>query len=47
MENPSALADDAREHLEKFMTVVVIAIDLATFVSAAGDVPDGTGEFES
>ena len=47
MQKPSALADHAREKIEKLVTVVVVAIALTTFVTAAGDVLDGTGEFES
>jgi hypothetical protein len=47
VEDPMLPPDDRREQLQEFATVVVVDIDAATFIAAAGDVPDGTWKFES
>jgi hypothetical protein len=47
MESPAAFADDSCEEPQEFAAVIVVAIDLATLVAAAGDVPAGTRKFKT
>jgi hypothetical protein len=47
MKNPAPLGDDSREKIDEAEPIGVIAVDVALLVAAAGDVPDGSREFES
>jgi hypothetical protein len=47
MEAPPPILDDAGEKAQEQMAVGIVAINVAAFIAAAGDVPEGTRNFES
>jgi len=47
VKTPEALSYDVGKKREEAAAVVVVAIDVTTFVAAAGDVPDGTRKFKT
>jgi hypothetical protein len=47
MQVPVALPNDSSEEAQETAAINVVAIDVAALVAAAGDVPDGTGMFET
>lgn len=47
VQKPAALGDDAREETHEAAAILIVTADVATFVTTAGDVPDGTRKFET
>jgi hypothetical protein len=47
VQNPSAVANCTSEQTDKPLAIGIIAVNIATLVTATGDVPNGTGVFET
>jgi len=47
VQTPEAVAYDVGKQGEEAAAVVVVTIDVTTFIAAAGDVPDGTRKFKA
>jgi len=47
VQTPKALAHNMGKKREKAAAIIIVTIDVTTFIAAARDVPDGTWKFKT